>query len=247
MPVNSAELRVAHAELLLDRRQQRREPEVRQLQREHRDERHAERQQPARSAPRGSGGRRHASTRVSRNAATAARAAAGSHARGIDDVRLDRQHRNAGLLERALDEQPARRRRLHAARAQDQRPVDAMVARLLDDPLGRPRRVVQVFVEARRAAGQRRHRIVESVADVAVGAEGEIHRPDEHGAGATPRTPCRSRCRATGPRRPTSGAHVRPGRPRCPRRRAAAPRRGTRARARSPSRCRAPTASPSRW
>ena len=60
--------------------------------------------------------------------------------------------------------------------------VDAMLARLLDDPFRGPRRVVQVFVEARGAAGERRNRIVETVADIAVGTEGQIHRPDEDGA-----------------------------------------------------------------
>ena len=110
----------------------------------------------------------------------------------------------------------------------------------------RPRRVVQVLVEAGRAAGQRGHRIVEAVADVAIGAEGQIHRPDEHGAvrrlerrvevgvvpqaGADPHQP-RAFARAGGDARP---------------RRAASLRRGTRARAPAPSRCRAPTAWPSR-
>src|SRR6478736_8117280 len=57
-----------------------------------------------------------------------------------------------------------------------------MLARLLDDPHGRPRRIVQVLVEARCAARERLDRVVEAVADVAVRTESEIHRPDEDGA-----------------------------------------------------------------
>ena len=52
--------------------------------------------------------------------------------------------------------------------------------------------------------------------------------------GATLRTPCRNRCRATGRRPPTSAAPARPGRPRPPCPRAASLRHGMRARARAP-------------
>ncbi len=68
------------------------------------------------------------------------------------------------------------------ARSQDEGTVDPVLARLVDDPLGGPRRIVQVLVEACCPAGQCGHRIVEAVADVAVGAEREVHRPDEDGA-----------------------------------------------------------------
>src|SRR6187397_1073719 len=97
----------------------------------------------------------------------------------IDDVSFDRQNRDTCVLERTLDEEAPGCRRLHAARTQDEGAVDPMLACLLRDPLGGPRRVVQVLVEACRATGQRRHRVVEAVADIAIGPECEIHRPDE--------------------------------------------------------------------
>src|SRR6187397_3294399 len=87
----------------------------------------------------------------------------------IDHVPLDRQHWNACLLECALDEEAARARRFHTSRPENQRTVDAMFARLVHKPLGGPRRDVQVLVEARCPAGQRGHRIVESVANISVG------------------------------------------------------------------------------
>ena len=97
----------------------------------------------------------------------------------IDDVSVDRQNRDTGVLERTLDEEAPRAGRLHAARTQDEGAVDSMLTCLVHDPLCRPRRIVQVLVEACRATGQRRHWIVEAIADVAVGAEREVHRPDE--------------------------------------------------------------------
>ena len=101
----------------------------------------------------------------------------------IDDVALDRQHRNAGVLERALDEQAARAAAGFMLRGRSTSAPSIRCSRAwCDDPLGRPRRIVQVLVEARRPAGQCGHRIVEAVADVAVGPERQIHRPDEHGA-----------------------------------------------------------------
>src|SRR5688500_17873849 len=72
----------------------------------------------------------------------------------IDHVGLDRQDGNPRLLECAFDEEAAGAGRFHTTRAQNQRAVNAMLARLVDEPLGGPWRVVQVLVEAGRAAGQ---------------------------------------------------------------------------------------------
>src|SRR6187431_1270954 len=63
----------------------------------------------------------------------------------IDDVSFDRQNRDTRVLERTLDEETPGGGGLHAARTQDDSPVDPMLACLVHDPLRGPRRIVQVL------------------------------------------------------------------------------------------------------
>ena len=60
--------------------------------------------------------------------------------------------------------------------------IDAMGSRLLQDPFARPRGLWNCSFDTDGAAGQREQRVVQPVANVAVGAEGQIHGPDEYGA-----------------------------------------------------------------
>ena len=142
--------------------------------------------------------------------------------------------------------QIARGRWPRPQRLQHQRGIDAVFLGLIDNPFVGPGRIVKLFVEADGAAGERPQRIVQTIANVAVGSEGQVHGPDEHRAvlfferrveiGVVPQAGAH----------PHQAQRARMDTPRCPLRRAASLRRETRERAQWPNRCHAATAPPSR-
>ena len=82
-------------------------------------------------------------------------------------------------------------------------------------PLTRPWRVVELLVEVRDAARQCRERVVQSVADVTVGAERKGTSTTQKPHRDSLQMRCRNRCRATSRRQPTSASTVRSGRLQC--------------------------------
>jgi hypothetical protein len=97
----------------------------------------------------------------------------------IHHIGGDWEHGDSGAFQREFDETVACGRRARAERVQDEGRINAMALGLVDNPFVGPWRVVQLLIEADGTAGKGFQWVVEAIADVTVGSEGQIHGPDK--------------------------------------------------------------------